>query len=61
MEERERLTWRKSSRSGTNGGSCVEVATIPGAVMVRDSKDPHGPIVAVAPGDWQRFLATLRR
>lgn len=60
MEERE-LTWRKSSRSGTNGGGCVEVAALPDAVMVRDSKDPHGPIMAVAPNDWQRFLAALRR
>ena len=34
----EELKWRKSSRSGTNGGSCVEVATNrPGNVYVRDS------------------------
>lgn len=60
MEEQE-LTWRKSSRSGTNGGGCVEVATVRGAVMVRDSKDPHGPIMAVTPGDWRRFVAAVCR
>ncbi|WP_338598511.1 DUF397 domain-containing protein [Saccharopolyspora sp. SCSIO 74807] len=31
-------TWRKSSRSGGDGGACVEVATIPAATGVRDSK-----------------------
>lgn len=55
------LTWRKSSRSGTNGGGCVEVATLPDSVMVRDSKDPHGPVLAMNPGEWQRFVAGLRR
>ncbi|MEV1317173.1 DUF397 domain-containing protein [Micromonospora arborensis] len=35
--------WRKSTRSGGNGGECVEVAdNLPGVVAVRDSKDPHG-------------------
>ncbi|MCP9951770.1 DUF397 domain-containing protein [Actinomadura madurae] len=37
--------WRKSSRSGENGGDCVELAKVAGAVAVRDSKDPHGPIL----------------
>ncbi|WP_021592164.1 DUF397 domain-containing protein [Actinomadura welshii] len=39
------LTWRKASRSGENGGDCVELAKVAGAVAVRDSKDPHGPIL----------------
>jgi hypothetical protein len=34
--------WRKSSYSGGNG-ACVEVADLPEAVAVRDSKDPGGP------------------
>ncbi|WP_371258601.1 MULTISPECIES: DUF397 domain-containing protein [unclassified Streptomyces] len=36
------LRWVKSSYSN-NGGACVEVATLPGAVAVRDSKNPQGP------------------
>jgi hypothetical protein len=59
MEER-KLTWRTSSRSGTNG-ACVEVAGLPDRVMVRDSKDPHGPVLAVQPTEWHAFLAHLRR
>ncbi|MFD0851192.1 DUF397 domain-containing protein [Actinomadura adrarensis] len=37
------LKWRKSSKSSSNGGECVELASLPNAVAVRDSKDPHGP------------------
>jgi hypothetical protein len=39
-------TWRKASRSGENGGNCVELADAAGAmVAVRDSKDPDGPVL----------------
>jgi hypothetical protein len=34
--------WRKATRSGGNGGGCVEVAgNLPGVVAVRDSKRPE--------------------
>ena len=36
------VAWRKSSHSGSNGGTCVEVASVGTAVIaVRDSKDPE--------------------
>jgi len=39
-------TWRKAIRSGENGGNCVELADVAGAVVaVRDSKDPNGPVL----------------
>jgi hypothetical protein len=37
--------WRKSSHSGDNGGECVEVATA-GAVLIRDTTDRSGTILA---------------
>lgn len=53
--------WRKSSYSSANGGQCVEVArNLPGAVAVRDSKDPGGPALVFTPRDWRAFTATLR-
>lgn len=52
--------WRTSSYSAGNGG-CVEVATAPERVLVRDSKDPDGPMLAVAPAAWRDFLATVTR
>ena len=52
--------WRKSSYSG-NGAECVEVATgRPGTVAVRDSKDPHGPVLIVSRDEWASFTARLR-
>ncbi|MFC8430258.1 DUF397 domain-containing protein [Streptomyces sp. NPDC057253] len=52
------LQWFKSSySSGSEGDSCVEVATTPGTVHVRDSKFREaGPRFALTPGAWARFL-----
>ncbi|MFJ5722458.1 DUF397 domain-containing protein [Streptomyces sp. NPDC093149] len=47
--------WRKSSYSGSEGGQCVEVAAHPAAVHVRDSKNPDGPTLTVAPTTWTAF------
>jgi Domain of unknown function (DUF397) len=57
-----RAEWRKSSYSTGNGGACVEVASnLPGAVAVRDSKDPHGPALIFTPAEWEAFTAGVRR
>jgi hypothetical protein len=49
--------WKKSTRSGTSGGNCVEVArNLPGVVAVRDSKAPAGPVLTVDPRAWAAFL-----
>lgn len=53
------LTWRKSTRSGA-AGHCVEVANVPTAVLVRDSKDVDGPVLAFAAPDWSGFIAGVR-
>ncbi|MFE3825931.1 DUF397 domain-containing protein [Streptomyces sp. NPDC059092] len=51
------LTWFKSSYSGgTNGESCIEIATTPGAVRVRDSKVTGGPRLALTPDAWADFV-----
>ncbi|MER7585932.1 DUF397 domain-containing protein [Micromonospora sp. NPDC127501] len=54
--------WRKSTRSGDNGGDCVEVATnLPGIVAVRDSKNPACPALSYPPRSWRAFLAAIKR
>jgi hypothetical protein len=56
-----RADWRKASYSSTNGGNCVEVArNLPGAVAVRDSKDPAGPALAFTPQEWSAFTTRIK-
>ncbi|MEU8674161.1 DUF397 domain-containing protein [Streptomyces sp. NPDC048560] len=50
------LHWFKSSYSGNEGGDCVEVATCPHAVHVRDSKDLAVPALALSPAAWVSFV-----
>ena len=53
--------WHKSTRSGGNGGDCVEVAgNLPGIVAVRDTKDPDGGTLIFTHAEWAAFLAGVR-
>ncbi|MFB6878265.1 DUF397 domain-containing protein [Streptomyces sp. NPDC056323] len=47
--------WQKSSHSGSEGGQCVEIAAHPAAIHIRDSKNPDGPVLTVAPTTWTAF------
>ncbi|MEU9480170.1 DUF397 domain-containing protein [Streptomyces sp. NPDC048191] len=53
------LAWFKSSYSGSQGDSCVEIAVTEQAVRVRDSKDVTRPAFAVGRDGWSRFLDFL--
>lgn len=53
------LAWFKSSYSSTGSGDCVEVATCPETIHVRDSKNAHGPHLALSPTTWGNFLTQL--
>ena len=53
--------WNKSTRSGGNGGDCVEVAVnLPGIVAVRDSKNRAGGTLVFTPAVWAAFLDGVR-
>ncbi|WP_327035644.1 DUF397 domain-containing protein [Micromonospora ureilytica] len=53
--------WRKSTRSGDNGGDCVEVAdNLPGVVAVRDSKHAAGPQLTFTVQAWADFVAATK-
>ncbi|TPQ23986.1 DUF397 domain-containing protein [Streptomyces sporangiiformans] len=51
------IAWFKSSYSGAEGGQCVEVAASDDAVLIRDSKQLAGPVLAVGNEAWAGFLA----
>jgi Domain of unknown function (DUF397) len=57
-------SWRKSTYSGGNGGTCVEIAVLPGSkegsdyvIALRDSKNPEGPALIFTPNEWTAFTA----
>ncbi len=52
--------WRKSSFSAANG-NCVQFARLPdGRCVLRDSKDPTGPVLTFSAADWTTFLSNVR-
>jgi hypothetical protein len=60
MESVDNAMWRKSSYSGGNGGSCVEVGTAARAVLVRDTTNRDGGTLSVPADAWQAFTAGLK-
>ncbi|MER6572997.1 DUF397 domain-containing protein [Streptomyces sp. NPDC001093] len=61
-EETSELVWFKSSYSSGDGGECVEVATSPTTIHVRDSKQnpTTAPTLALPPAAWQAFLGLVQ-
>jgi len=53
------LNWRKSTYSG-NGEACVELGSMPGEVLVRDTTNRGGAVLRISGATWTAFLATLR-
>ena len=54
-------TWKKSTRSDSNGGACVEVTDLPGGgTAVRDSKDRSGPILLFTAVEWHSFIEGVK-
>ncbi|MGP4047554.1 DUF397 domain-containing protein [Streptomyces sp. 2A115] len=53
--------WRKSSYSGTEANSCVEVLDDhPSGFPVRDSKIPNGPALVFPPAGWSSFVTAVK-
>ncbi|MGH4032776.1 DUF397 domain-containing protein [Actinomycetota bacterium Odt1-20B] len=56
------LDWFKSSYSDSSDvNDCVEVATCPTTIHVRDSKNTQGPSLSVTPAAWTDFLTFTAR
>jgi hypothetical protein len=48
--------WQKSSRSGPVSDNCVEIAFVDGAIAMRDSKHPDGPVLLFTAEEWDAFV-----
>nr|WP_030919264.1 DUF397 domain-containing protein [Streptosporangium amethystogenes] len=56
-----KTVWKKSSLSGGSGGNCVEIAgNLPGAIAIRDSKNPTGPALTFTSAEWCTFLNSVK-
>lgn len=56
--DRTHIVWRKSEAS--ESGGCVEVAFVDASVLVRQSRDPSGPILRFSHSEWSAFLVGAR-
>ncbi|GAB3651860.1 DUF397 domain-containing protein [Actinocorallia lasiicapitis] len=54
------LTWRKSSYSSQHGDDCVELATSPSTILVRDSKNPEHPTLAFGRNTFSKVTRGIR-
>jgi hypothetical protein len=54
------ITWRKSSYSGGGNSNCVEIALTSATTLIRDSKNPDGPRLAL-PAPALRGLVSAGR
>jgi hypothetical protein len=53
------LVWQTSTRTD-GSGNCVEVAKSTDAILVRDTKDRQGPVLAFEPAAWTAFLDNVK-
>lgn len=54
--------WRKASYSGNGGADCIEAGNVPGAILIRDTKDrERGPVLRLSPAAFADFTTRIRK
>ncbi|WP_030161575.1 DUF397 domain-containing protein [Glycomyces sp. NRRL B-16210] len=48
-------------QTACESSTCVEVASFANLVLVRDSKDPEGPVLSFSQIEWQEFIAGVKQ
>jgi hypothetical protein len=44
-----------------DSGSCIEVAKSDEMILIRDSKDPDGPVLRFSQDEWNAFVLGVRQ
>ncbi|MEY9889715.1 hypothetical protein ABIA35_000245 [Catenulispora sp. MAP12-49] len=58
--DRSKARWKKSSVSAANG-ACVETASVRAdELLVRNSRDPEGPVLSFTKAEWVAFVAGVK-
>jgi hypothetical protein len=55
------MEWRKSTYSSGSGGQCVEAASGDSVVLVRDTLNRDGGILALSADAWRAFTAGVKQ
>ncbi|RAY12904.1 DUF397 domain-containing protein [Actinomadura craniellae] len=53
-------TWRKSSHSGGQSGQCIEVAQLPDAIGLRDSKNPTNTALSIDQPAFRHLIHQIK-
>jgi predicted secreted Zn-dependent protease len=53
------LTWLTAL--SCNGGACVQVATDQNSILIRNSRQPDGPLVEYTPEEWHEFVSGVKK
>jgi len=51
-------SWHTGKRC--DGGQCVEIGTLGGSILIRNSVDPDGARLKLSRSGWQEFVARLK-
>lgn len=54
-----KVRWRKATAS-QSADACVETGSVPGRVLVRDSKNPAQPHLALGSRAWSGFASGIK-
>ncbi|MEV0621279.1 DUF397 domain-containing protein [Nonomuraea sp. NPDC050404] len=61
-DELGRASWHKATKSGSNGGDCLEVAVLSGGrVGIRDSEEPEKAPFVVCGAVWEAFVDGVKK
>jgi len=52
------ITWRTALNC--NGGACIQVAASGQAVLIGNSREPSGPVLAYTPEEWREFVIGVK-